>query len=195
MWELIALGLYSVQWLGVALGVGAEVVLLCAHLIKLHEHNPQWLDNEPSVRAAQGAGLLLIVISGIGAVGYQFLVGQAGILLEPVFLFKWTLIGGVVFAFLLERSLWHARAALEGFAGATWLALFLVHTVAPREAWAVLGLWYGAWVLCFGLVWAGCVLMLKGSKPIAAAAPALGRGAAAPVAKAAPPAKPPTVSK
>ena len=69
MAELFALVLYSAQWFGIVLGVGAEVVLLLAHLFSLHEHEHEWLKLVPSVRAAQGIGLVFIVVSGAGAVG------------------------------------------------------------------------------------------------------------------------------
>lgn len=161
MLELFALGIYSVQWLGVVLGVGAEVVLLCAHLIALHQRQPQWLESIPAVRAAQFIGLALIVLSGGGAVLFHILTGQEELLLLPVFSFKWALIIALVLAYILEKHVGKGKVVLEGFAGATWLALFLVHSIAPELDWAGLALLYGTWVILFGVVWSLFVLVMR----------------------------------
>jgi|GEM_PF-1854779 len=185
MVEIFALGIYSVQWLGVVLGVGAEVVLLCAHLIALHQHKPQWLGSVSAVRAAQFMGLLLIILSGLGAVAYQFLIGQPGLLLQAVFGFKWVLIVALTVAYVLEKHLVSGRAVLEGFAGATWLALFLVHSLAPVAAWLDLTVYYVAWLAVFSLGWGVSILVMKRTGS-AAAAPALDIEPAPVVAKVAP---------
>ena len=161
MVEVFALVIYSVQWLGVVLGVGAEVVLLVAHLMALHQHKPEWLGSVPAVRAAQGLGLVLIVASGAGAVGYQFLIGQPDLLVLPVFGFKWALIGALAGGFFLEKNLTRGRALLEGFVGATWLALFLVHSIAPISPWLDLSVFYAGWLLVFVIVWGAFVLLMK----------------------------------
>lgn len=161
MVEIFGLGIYSVQWLGIVLGVGAEVVLLCAHLIALHQHRPQWLESIPAVRTAQFAGLVLIVLSGAAAVGYQFLIGAPYLLLLPVFGFKWVLIIVLTIAYFLEKKVMRGRALLEGFTGATWLALFLVHSVAPIAPWLDLAAVYAAWLVVFGILWGAFVMLMK----------------------------------
>lgn len=171
MWELFALAVYSVQWLGIVLGVGAEVVLMVAHLTALHEHKPQWLATIPAVRAVQRWGLVLIVVSGVVAVGLQALLDPS-VFLIPVFGFKWALIVLAWSAFLASRS--GGRATIEGFAGGTWLALFVVHSVAPSTAtWAVLGAGYAVWLAVFGLLWTSTVyLMGRSTARVAVPAPA-----------------------
>ncbi len=161
MVEVFALVIYSVQWLGVVLGVGAEVVLLVAHLIALHHRQPQWIESVPAVRAAQFIGLLLIVASGVAAVVYQFLIGDTAPLFMAVFGFKWALIIALSVAYMLEKNLLRGHAVLEGFTGATWLALFLVHSVAPISPWLDLILFYTAWIIAFGVVWGSFVLLMK----------------------------------
>jgi hypothetical protein len=161
MVEIFALGIYGVQWLGVVLGVGAEVVLLVAHLMTRHQHKPQWLESVPAVRASQFVGLLLIVTSGVAAIAYQFLIGDTVPLFTPVFGFKWVLIGLLIGAYLLEQRLSHGRAMLEGFAGATWFALFLVHVVAPLLVWVDLFFFYTVWIFIFSIVWGVFVLLMK----------------------------------
>jgi hypothetical protein len=182
MVEVFALVIYSVQWLGVVLGVGAEVVLLVAHLMALHQHKPEWLGSVPAVRTAQGLGLVLIVASGAGAVGYQFLIGRPDLLVLPVFGFKWALIGALTAGFFLEKNLTRGRALLEGFAGATWLALFLVHSIAPVSPWLDLGIFYGGWLMLFGIVWGAFVLLMKYTGH-ASAKPSLQKSSPPPIAK------------
>jgi hypothetical protein len=167
MLEVFALILYSVQWLGVAVCVGAETVLLSAHLIARHERQPAWLEHMPGVRGVQGAGLLLIIASGAGAVWYHLLANQIEVLLVPTFGFKWLLIGLVGLTYLWQRR--HAgHAVLEGFAGATWYALFLVHSVAPVAAWADLFVFYAGWLVVFGIGWSAFVLLMRLGKSHAA---------------------------
>lgn len=199
MFEIFALVIYSVQWLGVVLGVGAEVVLLLAHLMALHDKRPTWLDSIPAVRMVQFISLMFIVGSGVAAVLYQILIGQPGLLLAPVFDFKWLLIIALVFAYMLEKNAMHGHAALEGFTGATWLALFMVHSVAPVAPWLGLILFYTAWMVVFGVVWGAFVLFMKytgGSISINITLPSLPKAAkpapapAMPVAKPVPPPAP-----
>lgn len=198
MLELAALLLYCVQWLGVVLGVGAEVVLLVSHLISLHEHKPQWFASIPAVRAAQFIGLALMVLSGAGATAFHFIIGQQELLLLPVFAFKWVLIVALVVAYLLEKHVIRGHAALEGFTGATWLALFMVHSAAPIAPWAILGMFYAAWLAVFGLGWGMFVLLMKrtNTAAIKIVVPVVVKAAPAPVVAARPaPVVPPPVIK
>lgn len=183
MWELLALAIYSVQWLGVVLGVGAEAVLLVGHLFALHARQPQWLANIPAVRTVQRWGLVLIVASGLAAVGYQ-LVNGPEVLLIPTFGFKWVLIALVLAAFVAERWTSRGRAWLEGFAGATWLALFVVHSVAPIFMWVDLFFFYAIWLILFYALWGLSVWAMRRGAPTVAPAQA-----------APPPVKPKVVAK
>lgn len=171
MVELFALGIYSAQWLGVVLGVGAEVVLLIAHLIALHDRKPDWLASMPAIRASQFVGLALIILSGAGAVAFHIAVGQQELLLLPIFGFKWALIIAVAVAYALEKNLSKGRALLEGFSGATWLALFLVHSVAPQTDWPTLLSFYGLWVVVFAMLWGIFVLLMRRTSSVVAIKP------------------------
>jgi hypothetical protein len=180
MFEIFALGIYSLQWLGIVLGVGAEVVLLVAHLIALHQHKPQWLESIPAVRTAQFVGIFLIVASGAAAVAYQFMIGQQALLMEPVFGFKWALIIALTVAYLLEKHVVRGHAALEGFTGATWLALFLVHSLAPIAPWLSLIFFYLAWLIVFGMGWGAFVVLMKFTGKSVFVMPAVQKVAVAP---------------
>ncbi len=150
MWELFALIVYSLQWLGVVLGVGAEAVLLVAHLAARHHHQPDWLENIPAVRTVQRLGLLVIIGSGAAAVLYQ-VFNDTSVLFIPTFGFKWMLIALCAAMFWLEG--YRTSAWLEGFAGATWLALFVVHSVAPIFMWVDLAFFYAIWLGLFMGLW------------------------------------------
>lgn len=167
MLGVLALVVYSVQWLGVVLGVGAETVLLSAHLAARHERKPEWLRHVPGVRGTLAIGLILIVASGVGAVWYQLLANQPQVLLIPTFGFKWLLIGAVSIIFFIERGL-PGRAWIEGFAGATWYALFLVHSIAPVAGWGSLWVFYFGWLAVFGIGWSAFVLLMRAARPRAA---------------------------
>lgn len=157
MWEFIALCVYTFQWLGVVLGVGAEAVLLVAHLAARHRNEPAWLANIPAVRTVQRWGLVLIIASGAVAVLYQ-LVNDPSVLFIPTFGFKWALIALCAGVFWLEH--WRASAWFEGLAGATWLALFVVHSVAPIFMWVDLAFFFSLWVLLFLFAWGAAVWVM-----------------------------------
>ncbi len=175
MIEFAGLALFSAQQLGVMLAVGAETVLLTAYLLAIHHPDraprQQFL---PAVRFVQGSGLFLILLSGAGAVWLHYAAQQFDVLLAPAFLFKWALIAMLLPAYLVEHYAKKEHAAVRGFAGASWFALFLVHTLAPVASWADLLALYVAWLLAFGFTWAGFVLVMRRTKihfEVAAPAP------------------------
>ncbi len=168
------------------LGVGAQSVLLCAHLVAVHRGESESLDDTQvrAARAAQSAGLALMVCSGLVAVALHVMSNTVPVLFEPAFLFKWVLIVAATVLLFLQ----HARIGshtLLGLAGGVWFALFLVHTLAPIITWASLLVIFTAWLAGFALVWAIAVFALSGktarpSKVLYTAAPVI---AAAPLPK------------
>lgn len=160
--ELATILIFTAQQLGVILGVGAQTVLLVAHLIALHggEHGV-----ESAARKARGAGIFLMIISGAAAVGLHAASSAMGILLEPAFLFKWGLIIAILLLHLFETKLPHLIGIAEGFSGANWYALFLVHTLAPVTDWWSLLVLYAGWIALFGILWTGFSLLMHGAKP------------------------------
>src|SRR3989344_5746534 len=99
LFELVSLLIFTAQQLGVVLGVGAQTILLIAHLLSVHgvEHGI-----EGAAKKARGAGLALIILSGAAAVGLHVALGAVDILLEPAFLFKWALIAAVLLLHIFE---------------------------------------------------------------------------------------------
>ncbi len=171
--DLLFFAIYVLQQLGVMLGVGAQTLLLCTHLVALHHHEPEHPSGSFSRAAlwALGASLVLIIASGVGAVGFHLFTGSYEPLLEPAFLFKWALIAAVGAAYLLQKRVSNWSDTLAWFAGGSWLALFLVHSVAPVTTWLSLGVLYVGWMIFFAAIWAGFVLVMRGAK--AAPAPAV----------------------
>lgn len=135
--EFIGLAFYFFQQLGMALGIGAETVSLATHRDAVAKMPTAWV-----MRAA----LTLIVVSGIVITGAHLAAGEAGVLLQPSYLFKWLLIAALIA--LGAKASWGGkfRAALSG---GTWYALFALHTLAPEASWPLLLAAYGAWMLLF----------------------------------------------
>src|SRR3989338_9836435 len=95
--------IYVVQQLGVMLGVGAQTVLLCAHLIAVHhgEKESPHAAYAEAARKALGAGFFLIIVSGLSATAIHAQGGQIDVILAPAFLFKWLLILVLLVAFFV----------------------------------------------------------------------------------------------
>lgn len=164
--ELLFFCIYVIQQLGVMLGVGAEAILLCAHLVAVHRREPEVMEGSfpRAARVALGSGLMLMVLSGFAAVALHGAVGQLDILLAPAFIFKWILIAFVLIAFLGQRFLVEWSNLLAWFAGGTWFALFLVHSLAPVITWLDLLILYVAWMTFFALLWSVFLVLMHGGK-------------------------------
>ena len=172
--ELFSLLIYLFQQLGVMLGVGSMTLLLCTHLLAVHRREAE----SPSTNyahVAHGAlslSFFLIILSGLGAVVYHYLGGALGVLLQPAFLFSWVLIAILLAAHVLQGRLAQWSNGVYGFAGGTWYAFFLVHTLGPVTSWATLGILYVLWILFFAAVWTGFlrVMAWKFKAPVLALA-------------------------
>jgi hypothetical protein len=94
--------------------------------------------------------------------------------MAPAFLFKWALIALLTSFYFMELGAEGIkRDAVEGFEGANWYALFIVHTMAPVVAWTLMLEIYVGWLAAFGVIWALFVGLMRWqgkSKPPAAAA-------------------------
>ena len=188
MGEFLYFGIYVFQQLGIMLGVGAQTVLLCTHLLNIHRAEPDapHASYAAAARKSLSVGFFLIIVSGLAAVAVHILGGNTAVLFAPAFLFKWLLIVLALGIFLLQNRLSHWSDVVAWLAGGTWYALFLVHTLAPITSWFNLVALYGAWLAAFGIIWVLFVLIMR--KTAHGAAPAK---VAVPVAiKTAPPPPP-----
>lgn len=178
--ELLYFSIYTIQQLGVVLCVGAQTILLCAHLVALH-HGEAESPLSHYARAARmmlGAGLALVIISGAAAVGVHYAAGERWILLTPVFLAKWTLIAGLAAVFVAHGRTLPRSNVVYAIVGGNWYAVFLIHTLAPLGTWASLGMFYAAWMVTFCIIWFGFVGLVRlhrsGEKPQQAPSKVLG---------------------
>ena len=161
--EFIFFVIYVAQQLGVMLGVGSMTVLLCTHLIAVHhgEQESPHASNAAAARKALYAGFFLIITSGAAAVVVHVFSGGLDVLFAPAFMFKWFLIGAALWAFFRSNQLSRWSNTLAGFAGGTWYALFLVHSLGPVTTWTTLIILYVFWLLLFLAVWAVFVWLMR----------------------------------
>jgi hypothetical protein len=162
--ELINLILYCVQQAGIALGFGAQTIMLVAYIRAakdrvVDEKESQFLS---ATHWAIFAALMLIITSGVGIAILHFAAGQTAVLFAPAFLFKWLLIGVVLVLTLMWRAV--PQKVNEAVLGGSWYALFLVHILAPVANWVDLFILWGAWMVGFVLVWSALVVLSKDPK-------------------------------
>lgn len=164
--EFIFFVIYVAQQLGIMLGVGSMTVLLFTHLIAVRhgEQESPHASNAQAARKALYAGFFLIITSGAAAVVVHAFSGSFDILFAPAFMFKWFLIGAALWAFFRSNRLSRWSNTLAGFAGGTWYALFLVHSLGPITTWTTLIFLYLVWLLFFLAVWAGVVWIMRFNK-------------------------------
>lgn len=162
--DLINLVLYCVQQLGVTLGVGAETILLVAYVSAIRDGvvDAKEAQFSRAVRAVLNWGLAFIIISGVGITTLHIMAGQSAVVLTPAYLFKWALILLALIFTLVAR--YASQSVLEGVAGATWYALFLVHILAPVTTWSNLLELYAVWLSGFTLCWWALVPMFSRRK-------------------------------
>ena len=161
--EFIFFVIYVAQQLGIMLGVGSMTVLLFTHLIAVRhgEQESPHASNAAAARKALYAGFFLIITSGAAAVVVHVFSGGLDVLFAPAFMFKWFLIGAALWAFFRSNQLSRWSNTLAGFAGGTWYALFLVHSLGPVTTWTTLIILYVFWLLLFLAVWAVFVWLMR----------------------------------
>lgn len=178
--DLISLLVSLAQEIGIIAGVGALTITLVGHLLSLHARVSETVYG--FVRAARhirALALMAIIISGGAAILIHFQTQTPEVLLAPAYLFKWALIAVLTAFYFVElKVVGIARDAVEGFEGANWYALFIIHTIAPVVGWGKLLGIYGGWLITFAVIWAVFVWVMrrqntKESKPaVPAPAPA-----------------------
>lgn len=174
------------QELGIIAGVGGLTVTLVGHLLSLHaRHNETTRGYVRAAYHVRALALVIIILSGGAAMLVHFGTGTPEVIVAPAYLFKWMLIALLT---LLHFTEWKVSGvkqdAVEGFEGANWYALFIVHTLAPVSNWAFILMLYAGWLATFGVIWTAFVYLMRRQSTIAPKA-------AAPV----PPPKPPESPK
>lgn len=165
--DIVSLLVSLVQEIGIVAGVGAVTMTLIGHLLSLHAHKNETVYGY--VRAARyirALGLAAIIVSGCAAILIHVQTQTLGVLLAPAFIFKWLLIMVLTAFYFVElkaTGVW--QDAVEGFEGANWYALFIVHTMAPIVGWGLLLAIYFGWLATFAVIWAGFVWSMRRSTP------------------------------
>lgn len=155
-----------VQTFGIALGIGAQSVMLAAFIQAIRDGviDQQEAQFVRAVRWILKTGLLLIIFSGVASIFLDVTQGNAAVFSEPIYLFKWMLIGIVLlFGFAPVQKL-TIEGVSEGIAGGSWYVLFLVHLYHPVTSWANLLTLYAVWMVGFTLCWWALVLLCMGKK-------------------------------
>lgn len=162
--ELVSLLVSLAQEIGVVAGVGALTITLVGHLLSLHAHkNETVFGYVRAARQIRALALMVIIISGGAAILIHFQSGTPDVLVAPAFLFKWLLIALLTAFYFAELNVdGIKRDAVEGFEGANWYALFIVHAMAPVAGWGLLLGIYSGWLATFAAIWAGFVWIMRG---------------------------------
>ncbi|HEY6018916.1 MAG TPA: hypothetical protein VIY48_03205, partial [Candidatus Paceibacterota bacterium] len=162
---LFIFALFLMQWAGVLLGVGAEMVILVTYLLSLQVQSVGQRELTLGARTVERMALMAIIGSGLAIVAFHVALGEADILFAPAFVAKWILIGVVLFGYKLEQ--WvdaHevvGRAVVRGAIGGTWIALLLLHAMAPDTTIGLLIGGYVVWMALFSIIWAGFIAGLS----------------------------------
>lgn len=145
-----------VQMLGISLGIGAQTVMLIAYLSSARDGVIDRAEAQfaRAVRWIMGAGLFLILVSGVVSIIIDVAQLNAAVFAQPAYIFKWMLIASVFGLSFLPLQNVTAEGAGEGIAGGTWYALFVVHVLAPVASWINLFTLYVVWMIGFYLCWA-----------------------------------------
>lgn len=149
----IAVLIFLLQQLGISLGLGAATFSLLFYVLSLKDGKVD--ESEKHFIHATGTvlviSLFLIVATGALITGAHYLAGEIGVISTPVFISKWLL----VIIIMLGATL-SALKAITPFtsatvSGASWYALFIIHTLAPNVSWDILGFGYVLWLAIFAL--------------------------------------------
>ena len=145
------------------LAVGAEAITLILYLISVRDGvvDPQEERFSHAAKRVMHIGLLCVIISGVIITVLEFLSGS-GVVFAPTYIFKCVLIGIVL---LFSRLTWGSslpEGLLEGFAGGTWFAIFVVHIFAAVATWMQLLMLYSFWMGGFMLCWIVLVFSVRG---------------------------------
>jgi len=163
--DVLNLIFYCAQQLGVALGVGAETIMLVAYLQAARDGV---IDAKEAqfMRATRGVlftALALIIVSGFGITALHVLAAQSATIFTPAYLFKWLLILVVLLLTAFRKLV--PQKYDEALLGGSWYALFVVHILAPVTTWTNLLEWWAIWMVGFALCWTALTLIIRDKKP------------------------------
>ncbi len=150
----LAFLLFYLQQFGVALGLGASTIALIFYFASSADGIIESSERR-FVHAAEAVlriALFLIIVTGFTITIAHILAEETATVSLPSFVFKWVLIGVIITCGRLVAWKMISRSVGGALGGATWYALFTLHTIAPIIGWEVLLPLYVAWVLFFSLM-------------------------------------------
>ena len=166
--DVLQLCLYLAQQFGVLVAVGAQTIILVAHLHelhtpKLHEHEEELVRSARMVRLW---ALGVIVVSGIIITIEHAFLSSLATALQPVFLFKWLLLVAVMALHVIYNiSPAHWKWGVEGILGAVWYTVLIIHIAAPATSWTALLVLFAVWAVAFVALWIGVSALMHGVSP------------------------------
>ena len=165
--------LYVVQQLGVMFAVGAQTIILLAYILSVRDGvvDSQEERFAHAIKKVLFFGIILILVSGAAITALELFSGNHAVVFAPAYLFKACLIGLVVFLSLAIQGDSVPEGILEGLAGGTWYALFIVHILAPVAGWNQLVILYAIWIVGFMACWSALLYMMRGRVPAYADVP------------------------
>ena len=151
----LTLGLYLVQQLGVMLGVGSAAIMLVAYVVANRDGTVDAGEATfaRTIERVLMVGLFLMISSGMGITILHLLSGQSDTIFTPAYILKWYLIVVVTLPVIIGHVNPFPTLDLEGFFGAHWFALFILHIVAPIASWIDLIIAYVLFVVVFHVFW------------------------------------------
>lgn len=165
--DTVNLVLYFIQQTGIVFGVGAQTIVLIAYLVATRDNVVDQKEEQfgRAVLRVLKFGLLLIIVSGALITVIHLSLGQVLVVLTPAYLFKWAIIGILLTTTLALGKKPYPAALYEGFLGANWYALFVIHVLAPLAAWADILVIYAIWGLGFMIAWIALVAGVRAPLP------------------------------
>lgn len=163
--DAIGLLLYLLQQFGVTLAVGASTFSLMFYIVGLSDGVVDASEKRfmHAVYTTLRVGLLCILITGILITAAHYFAGEYAVLMAPAYLFKWILLGIIIInATLMDMRVLSAEHG-GVIAGASWYALFVIHTLSLSFDWTILVSVYAAWLLIF---WIGFRLLQKSARAL-----------------------------
>lgn len=163
--------LWCAQEAGVLVSVGAALLVLIGYIVAMRDGavSPKEAEYSKNAHRVLAVGLVLMMLSGLAIIALHFSLAQVAIVTSPVFVFKWLLILGLAAVYIALRKQPYGHHLVEGALGATWLTLFIVHTVAPAVSWGYLLILYALVTAGFMVLWDGIVRITRESRPHAPA--------------------------
>lgn len=173
--DAIGLLLYLLQQFGVTLAVGASTFSILFYIVGLSDGVVDASEKRfmHAVYKTLRVGLLCILITGMLITAAHYFAGEYDVIMAPAYLFKWILLAIIIITATLMDLRIFSGAVGGVIAGASWYALFVVHTLSLSFDWVTLWSVYLAWLVLFWIAFrilqqtAKGLYLKEGATPVA----------------------------